>query len=267
MKKILYIIIIGFLGYVGYNIYNHLQTSSDNIKIGIINSKRPWFETSNINQIDTNSFEYNITIQICRIVNKKCTIITDNYKNIESKLISKDIDIMLGNFKINDENKHKLNFSSALLDFGSVFLTSKSNKIKPQETLNQTAKLLNNKITGVIENSTHEEFINNNFKGRTSLFTYKDYKSLFRALYNDNIDYIFVPMQIALNHINEHNVVFELHGYKSHMIADQYHIATTKDNPMLLQNINNIIKQLHSSGVIKKYTEKYFKYNAEIIQR
>ena len=157
--------------------------------------------------------------------------------------------IGVSGISITDERKLSVDFSEGYINAGLIVVIKKDSGYAIAEDLN-------GKIIGV-QMGTTSDFAATDITGQENVAEYKTFLNAIMELQGNKVDAVIVdkPVGIAiLNALGDD----ELEIVDMGLQADWYGIEVNKENPELLEKINNALAELEAEGFFAELENKYF---------
>ena len=157
--------------------------------------------------------------------------------------------IGVSGISITEERKLSVDFSEGYINAGLIVVVKKDSGYA-------TVEDLKDKIIGV-QMGTTSDFAAEDITGEANTAKYKTFLNAIMELQGNKVDAVIVdkPVGIAiLNSLADDSLEIVDMGLQ----ADWYGIEVNKDNPELLEKINNALKELEAEGFYKALEDKYF---------
>ena len=157
--------------------------------------------------------------------------------------------IGVSGISITEERKLSVDFSEGYINAGLIVVIKKDSGYASTEDLK-------GKTIGV-QMGTTSDFAAEEITGHDNVAQYKSFLNAIMDLQGNKVDAVIVdkPVGIAiLNSLNDESLEIVDMGLQ----ADWYGIEVNKENPELLEKINNALKELEAEGFYKTLEDKYF---------
>ena len=213
------------------------------------------------NEIDSDGkvkgFEVDLANAICDHLKVKCTIVTQDWDGIIPALLAKKYDAIVASMSITDERKETIQFSKPYYTTPARFLASKG---KFSSFSNSD---IVGKTVGVQKATIHENFMNDNFKGKSTIKSYGKIEEAYLDLAAGRLDLVFADsVTIEFGFLNTDS------GKKYEMVGKSYTdekwfgigvgVGMRKEDKKLATMFNKAIDALYKNGEFKKLNDKYF---------
>jgi ABC-type amino acid transport substrate-binding protein len=171
-----------------------------------------------------------------------------DFSAIVASVESGKLDAGMAGLTVTDERKKQVNFSDTYATSVQKVLVKKDSDIKAIEDLE-------GKKIGTQLGTTGDIYAQDDF-GEENVQSFTKYADAVLALQNGKIDAILLDEQTA-NKFNDAND--DLNILETFYAEEEYAIAITKDNEKLLEEVNNLIKELKDSGKLDEIIGNYIK--------
>lgn len=199
-------------------------------------------------------FDYDIAVEICRIMNRECEISIVAFDNIIPEIVAKKIDIGVAGMAKTAEREEKVLFSDKYFRSSSVFMGFPG-------SITASVEGLKGKKIGVQHKTTQETYLRNTFGEVAEIVTFSNFDEIMAATLNKTIDVAFVdglPGYAFLKTDKGENldIVGEpiMLGSGSCIVLDK---SLTKER----EAINEAIQTMRKSGKYDVLNRKYFEFN------
>ena len=200
---------------------------------------------------DGNEFK-GIDIEIAKLISEKMDkeleVLDIEFASIIPAIVNGKADIALAGFTVTEDRKKSINFSDSYLKSTQNILVKEDSDIK------KITDLKNKKI-GVQSGTTADIYCTNDF-GDGNIERFNKYIDAVEALKNKKIDAVVLDNEPAKVFIKENNEIVMLDDV---YCEEEYAAVINKDNKDLLEQINNILSEIKSSGELDKIVKKYIK--------
>ncbi len=166
-----------------------------------------------------------------------------------SEVMTKKDTIGVSGISITDERKLNVDFSEGYINAGLIVVVKDGSGL-------ETADDLKGKKIGA-QLGTTSDFSAEEITGRENTETYKTFLDAIKDLQGNKLDAVIVdkPVGMALlAGLGDETLVIKDMGLQ----ADWYGIEVNKENPELLEKINNALKELETEGFFEELAVKYF---------
>lgn len=170
-----------------------------------------------------------------------------NFDSLINALVTGKIDMILAGMSVTPERAEVVNFSDAYYRAAQVIIVPKEGA-----TVASSADLAGKKI-GVQEGTTGDIYVEENVEG-AELARFKKAVDAAIDLANGRLDAVVLDEQPAKRIVEQNDSLMIL---DEALTAEEYAIAVRKDNPELLNMINNALADLEQSGKKDELLAKY----------
>ncbi len=177
-----------------------------------------------------------------------------NFDAVINAVVANPNTIGVSGISITDERKINVDFSEGYINAGLIVV------IKDGSGYAVLDDLKGKKIGAQL--GTTSDFAAEEITGRDNTETYKTFLDAIRDLQNGRLDAVIVdkPVGMALlAGLGDDSLVIVDMGLQ----ADWYGIEVNKENPELLEKINNALKELEAEGFYEELAVKYFSSEEE----
>lgn len=170
-----------------------------------------------------------------------------NFDSLINALVSGKIDMILAGMSVTEERAEVVNFSNPYYRAAQVIIVPKEGA-----TVASSADLAGKKI-GVQEGTTGDIYVDENVEG-AELNRFKKAVDAAIDLANGKLDAVVLDEQPAKRIVEQNEALTIL---DEALTAEEYAIAVRKDNPALLEAINNCLAALEENGKKDELLTKY----------
>ncbi len=170
-----------------------------------------------------------------------------NFDSLINALVSGKIDMILAGMSVTEERAEVVNFSNPYYRAAQVIIVPKEGA-----TVASSADLAGKKI-GVQEGTTGDIYVDENVEG-AELNRFKKAVDAAIDLANGKLDAVVLDEQPAKRIVEQNEALTIL---DEALTAEEYAIAVRKDNPVLLEEINNCLTELEENGKKDEMLTKY----------
>ncbi len=170
-----------------------------------------------------------------------------NFDSLINALVSGKIDMILAGMSVTEERAEVVNFSNPYYRAAQVIIVPKEGA-----TVASSADLAGKKI-GVQEGTTGDIYVDENVEG-AELNRFKKAVDAAIDLANGKLDAVVLDEQPAKRIVEQNEALTIL---DEALTAEEYAIAVRKDNPVLLEAINNCLAALEENGKKDELLTKY----------
>lgn len=172
-----------------------------------------------------------------------------DFNNIIASIDSGKIDGGAAGFTVTEERKKSVNFTDSFTKTSQIIITRKDSDIKEVEDLNNGVKI-GTQLGTIGDTIAKDDF------GEENVNSFNKFPDAILSLQNKKIDAVILDKHSAENFVNANK---DLTIIETPYLEEEYAIAISKDNPELLEDMNEAIAALKESGEIDKIMDKYQK--------
>lgn len=172
-----------------------------------------------------------------------------DFNNIIASIDSGKIDGGAAGFTVTEERKESVNFTDSFTKTSQIIITRKDSDIKEVEDLNNGVKI-GTQLGTIGDTIAKDDF------GEENVNSFNKVPDAILSLQNKKIDAVILDKHSAENFVNANK---DLTIIETPYLEEEYAIAISKDNPELLEDMNEAIAALKESGEIDKIMDKYQK--------
>lgn len=172
-----------------------------------------------------------------------------DFNNIIASIDSGKIDGGAAGFTVTEERKKSVNFTDSFTKTSQIIITRKDSDIKEVEDLNNGVKI-GTQLGTIGDTIAKDDF------GEENVNSFNKVPDAILSLQNKKIDAVILDKNSAENFVNANK---DLTIIETPYLEEEYAIAISKDNPELLEDMNEAIAALKESGEIDKIMDKYQK--------
>jgi polar amino acid transport system substrate-binding protein len=197
-------------------------------------------------------FEYELLVAIGEVLGLEVVYLPpQNFDTLLAAVASQtSLDVGCSSFTINDERKQ-------LVDFAIPYFDSNQAVVALQSSTYASAMDFNGMTVGAQSGTTGADWVRENLTDSgTTLKEFNQTSELMAALVAGDIQGAFFDEPVAAEFVA--TVYTNAHVVESIPTGEQYGIAVSKDNPELLEAINNAMKTIKENGVFDAIFLKYF---------
>lgn len=171
-----------------------------------------------------------------------------DFNNIIASIDSGKIDGGAAGFTVTEERKKSVNFTDSFTKTSQIIITRKDSDIKEVEDLNNGVKI-GTQLGTIGDTIAKDDF------GEENVNSFNKVPDAILSLQNKKIDAVILDKHSAENFVsaNKGSII------ETPYLEEEYAIAISKDNPELLEDMNEAIAALKESGEIDKIMDKYQK--------
>lgn len=199
-------------------------------------------------------FDYDIAVEICRIMNRECEITSVAFDNIIPGIVAQKIDIGVAGMAKTPEREEKVLFSDKYFRSSSVFVGFPGSLVPSVEGLK-------GKKIGVQHKTTQETYLRKTFGDVAEIVTFSNFDEIMGATLNKTIDVAFVdglPGYAFLK--TERGEHLDIVGDPI-MLGSGSCIVLHKSLTEERDAINEAIQTMRKSGRYDVLNRKYFEFN------
>jgi ABC-type amino acid transport substrate-binding protein len=176
------------------------------------------------------------------------------FDSVISEVMTNPNTIGVSGISITDERKLNVDFSEGYINAGLIVV------VKADSGYTTAEDLKGKKIGAQL--GTTSDFAAEEITGQANTETYKTFLDAIKDLQGNRLDAVIVdkPVGMALlAGLADDNLIIVDMGLQ----ADWYGIEVNKENPELLEKINNALKELEAEGFYEELAVKYFSAEEE----
>lgn len=170
------------------------------------------------------------------------------WDGIIAGLLANKYDAIIGSMAITDKRKEAVNFTQPYYRSGAQLFTAQASPL-------QAVSELQGKKVGVTLGTTYEEWVRANLPG-VQVVTYKGVPEMMLELGNRRIDGFITDKLVGLIAIKEKKAPMRMVG--DLLYPELIGIAVNKNNPQLLDALNQALSAIQSDGSYAKISQKWF---------
>lgn len=199
-------------------------------------------------------FDIDIGNAICKIIEAKCSYVTNEWSGIIPALEAKKFDVIIGGMGITEERKKHVIFSEPYARYPSRFGVLKGHEIE------LSPEALEGKTIGVQQGTTNAKYLET-FYPSTSVRRYPSTDALVADLKAGRVDAIFGGTEQFKEKSTPDAPLVELGPPIA--VSEGIGIAFRPDDTELRDKFNAALKQIREGGTWGKYADKWGipKYN------
>ncbi len=210
--------------------------------------------------IDSNNkiigFDIDIANMICKKLDVICTFTNQSFDSLILSLKMRRFDAVISGIDITSERKKQVDFSIPYYDNSATFFVLNTNAI------NNTSSFFKIKTIGVQNGTTHQKYIMQQYKNM-HIISYNNYQTAILDLQNKRIDAFFGDFDVITEWLRKsNNQSFFMIGEKIKDIdyfGGGFGIAVRKGNKVLLDKLDQSIKEIKKDGSYHIFYEKWLK--------
>lgn len=199
-------------------------------------------------------FDVELVMALCKELNDTCTFSQDTLTENFKKMANRKLDGLIGAFSITNERKRQYDFA------GPYFPDSMSYLSLANANIQIPADLAGKKI-GVIQGSTFDIYLRQNFINNFRIQTYTTTEDLIAALSNKKVNIILLDTPVANYWIQNsgNQFSFAKGGYDLDIpFVQGYGIALQPGNPQRVAEFNQALIKLINNGTYDAIKKRYF---------
>lgn len=226
------------------------SAQEDTIRFGT-NPEYPPFEFKTETG-DITGFDIDISNAICEELKKKCVYVAQSFDSLIPNLRLKRFDAIISSMDITEERKKHVAFSDPYYLNPSVFVAIAGDFKSVDE--------FKDKQIGVLNGSTHQQYIKNNFKDAT-IKNYPQYPNAMGDLEIGRVNVVFGDEVVVAEFIKRNNKL-EIVGEQVNdpeYFGNGLAIAVLPKNTELLAEINGALAKIKEDGRYQAIYDKWFK--------
>ena len=226
------------------------SAQEDTIRFGT-NPEYPPFEFKTETG-DITGFDIDISNAICEELKKKCVYVAQSFDSLIPNLRLKRFDAIISSMDITEERKKHVAFSDPYYLNPSVFVAIAGDFKSVDE--------FKDKQIGVLNGSTHQQYIKSNFKDAT-IKNYPQYPNAMGDLEIGRVNVVFGDEVVVAEFIKRNNKL-EIVGEQVNdpeYFGNGLAIAVLPKNTELLAEINGALAKIKEDGRYQAIYDKWFK--------
>lgn len=190
-----------------------------------------------------------IAEKICDKLGLELIVDDQDFSAVITSVQSGKSDIAMAGLTVNDERKKNI-------DFTDTYATAVQSIIVTDDSDIQTADdLANASAIGCQEGTTGAIYCTDDF-GEDKVITYSDGATAVQALISGKVDAVVIDNAPAQEYVDANDGIKLL---DSAYAEEEYAIGVSKDNPELLEAINDALTELKEDGTVQEIIDKYIK--------
>lgn len=226
------------------------NNKQNTIKVGI-----PFIENPIAYDEGKKGYSISILDIIFNDLNIKYEVVLDNWQNIYSMALDKELDIVIGMNKTKERERH---FSfTKLIEYLDYFIYSRNEtSIYSLDDINKSTKI------GYISMDIAKERFDYIYKDINPIFiSYDSADELYNGLINDDVDGVLMPDYFIMSSLSNIRKVAKLHS-----LATDIRYSTPKDNAKLTSILEKYIDYYYDKGILNNViSESVVDYSRIII--
>ena len=205
-------------------------------------------------------FEVDYAKALCDYLKVECKIVTQDWDGIIPALMANKYDAIIASMSITDERKQTIQFSKPYYTTPARFMAKKG------AFKNFSVKDIPGKNVGVQKATIHENYMNDNFKGKADIKSYGKIEEAYLDLQAGRVDIVFADsVTMAFGFLNEdQGKDYEMIGPEftdRKWFGDGVGIGLRQKDSDLKAMFDKAIDALNKNGTFKKLNDKYFSFN------
>lgn len=197
-------------------------------------------------------FDIDIANALCAELQKKCEFVSQGFDALIPNLRVKRFDAIISSMDITDERKKHVAFSDPYYLNPSVYVAMKGQF----KSVDEFAK----KDIGVLNGSTHQQYIKNKFKDAT-IKNYPQYPNAMNDLEIGRVNVVFGDEVVVAEYIKRSDKL-EVVGEQVNdpeYFGNGLAVAVLPKNTALVEEINGALKKIKEDGRYQAIYDKWFK--------
>lgn len=172
-----------------------------------------------------------------------------DFNTIIASIQSGKMDGGAAGFTVTEERKKSVNFTDSFTKTSQIVIVRKDSQIKEVEDLNDGAQI-GTQLGTIGDTIAKDDF------GEENVNSFNKVPDAILSLQNKKIDAVILDKHTAENYVNANK---DLKIIDTPYLEEEYALAVNKNNPELLEKMNEAIAALKESGEIDKIMAKYEK--------
>ena len=223
------------------------RVEDDGVLVMGTNADFPPFEFRN-EQNEVDGFDVDIANAIAEALGRDLVIEDMSFDGLIPALQAKRIDMVVAGMTITEERSERVNFSDPYYNAGQTIVVREDNEdIQSVEDLQDKKVAVQLGTTGDFE--AHDRLPDEN------ITQFNQVNEAFLELGNNRVDAIIIDIPVAERYIQLRD------GFKTvggAFTEEFFGIAVHKENPELLEEVNQVLAELKDSGVYDELISKWF---------
>ncbi|MBN2711291.1 MAG: ABC transporter substrate-binding protein/permease [Planctomycetes bacterium] len=195
-------------------------------------------------------FDVDMSREIAKRIGRKSEIIATEWDGILAGLLAGKYDAIVGSMAITPERQQQVNFTAPYYYSGAQLFVHRDNP-KRLYSIDDCAKAR----IAVVLGETYQHFLETNYP-EVEVVTLKSGAEIFEMLSQKRIDGFVTDKLVGSWQIQKAGRDFVAVG--DLLYKESIAIPVRKDNPELLEAINDALAGIESDGTLKKIHDKYF---------
>ncbi|MFD1957286.1 transporter substrate-binding domain-containing protein [Paenibacillus thailandensis] len=221
------------------------------LKVGLMGTYAPYNFLNENKELD--GFDVDIAKEVAKRLGVEAEFVTQDWSGMIAGLQAKKFDAVVSQMTITDERKQQM-------DFSDPYITNQV-KIIVKEDNGSITKVedFKGKNIGVGLGTNDETYLRTELMPKVGDFTIKTYDDVILSLADLNNGRI----DATINNIYALKPIIEENGYKIKAVgepikSDQAGIAVRKNNPELVEALNNALQEMKDDGTYAEIFKKWF---------
>lgn len=215
------------------------------------------------NLIDKNGqlagFDIDIGNALCEAMQAECEWVTSDWDGIIPALLAKKFDTIIASMSITEERKEKVAFSAKYYTTPVRFARAKGTDFEVSE------QALKGKVVGVQSSTVSENFLRGRYGDIVEVRTYGTQDEANLDLLSGRVDLLLGDAFVLgefLKSESGQQVEFVGPGFTdTKYLGEGIGIAVRKEDTLLLEKLNQAIKQIREDGTYARINAKYFDFD------
>ncbi|WP_194089117.1 ABC transporter substrate-binding protein [Vibrio hibernica] len=203
-------------------------------------------------------FDVDLANAICKEMQAKCQVVPQDWDGIIPALLARKYDAIIAGMSITEERKKKVAFTHKYALIPNKFIAKKGADIK------FTKEGLKGVKIGVQRSTTHDQYIEDNYKDIVDVVRYGTFDEAYLDLESGRIDAVFGDASALQSGMLDKVEGYEFTGQSltdEKWFGDGFGIAVRKQDQDLADQINKAIDALRAKGIYQQIAAKYFSYD------
>ena len=182
------------------------------------------------------------------------TLVVDDmdFSSVITSVQSGKEDIAMAGLTVTDERKENVDFTDSYAEGIQVVIVPEDSDITSVDDL------ANDKMIGCQEGTTGyiycSDTVENGGYGEDHVIAYTNGATAIQALLSGKVDAVVIDNEPAKEFVAQNAGLKIL---DTEFVSEQYAIGVSKDNPELLNAVNNALKELQDDGTVQKIVDSY----------
>lgn len=203
-------------------------------------------------------FDVDLANALCKEMEAKCQIIAQDWDGIIPALLARKYDAIIAGMSITEERKKKVAFTHKYALIPNKFIAKKGADIT------FTKEGLKGVKIGVQRSTTHDQYIEDNYKGIVDVSRYGTFDEAYLDLEGGRIDAVFGDASALQSGMLDKKEGYEFTGPSltdEKWFGDGFGIAVRKQDKDLAEQLDKAIDSLREKGIYQQIAAKYFAYD------